>query len=121
LGILIVTLLLVGIVSLPLALFKEHTLVGIYVRANAPLVAVMAAQSFASSFDTKRPSMLMASASLIYAMLSIGELFRRKGRPIIEWVIIIAGVGFFSSPDNRYMVYLVISLITFIFAYSSRP
>ncbi|MCE7510707.1 hypothetical protein [Alloalcanivorax xenomutans] len=120
-GIVIAVILLIGIISLPLTLFKETSAMGIYVRANTPLISIMATERFFASFNGKVPSAFMASTAFIYSIISISEVFRRRGAPFIEWAVIAVGVAFFSSPDNKYIVYLIISFLTFIIAYSSSP
>ena len=67
----------------------------------------------------KKGSSIMAVAFIIYGLLSLAELIRRKGMPIIEWGIMIAAFLFFyPTPGNRYIFFLVVSAITFTFAYS---
>ncbi len=118
-GLLIAVLFIVGIAYSPLYFFKEGTLIGTYIRANAPLIAMLAGERFIISLGGKQGSSVMAAAFIIYASLSLTELIRRKGTPIIEWGVMIAACLFFyPKPENRYIFFLIVSVITFTFAYS---
>jgi len=119
-GFLIAGFLIIGIAYLPLYMFKENTLIGTYIRANAPLISLLAGESFmASLHHGKRGSSIMVVAFIIYGLLALTEIIRRRGMPIIEWGIMIAAFLFFyPTAENRYVFFLVISVITFTFSYS---
>lgn len=118
-GFVIAGLFIIGIAYLPLYLFKENTLIGTYIRANAPLITLLAGESFIASLSGKRGSSIMIAAVFIYGLLALTELIRRKGMPIIEWGIMIAAfIFFYPSPEYRHIFFLVVSAIMFTFAYS---
>lgn len=118
-GVLIVVIVISGIAYSPLYFFKEGTIVGTYIRANAPLISILSGESFIHSLSGKKASSLMAAAFIIYASLSLSELIRRRGTPLIEWSTAIAALIFFHpTPENRYIFFLIVSAITFTFAYS---
>lgn len=119
-GFLIAGFLIIGIAYLPLYMFKENTLLGTYIRANAPLISLLAGERFMASLHYgKKGSSIMVVAFIIYGLLALTELIRRRGMPIIEWGIMIAAfIFFYPTQESRYLFFLIVSVITFTFAYS---
>lgn len=120
-GILFIVLFIWTLATLPLLIFKRDTIIGIFVRANTPLIVLIAFERFFSTLDRKSPSTFMVAVMLVYAIASLREVFARKGLPIIEWAL---GYGAYLLLElvieEKYLSYSLTSFVIFLLAYGDH-